>query len=99
MVVIDQSTPELENVLSQLTMPADIIAFQAFHFIDEFIYKYAPFIAEIREVSENQTAPLRPEELNTVIVPAREEAFEKEFLGNHCWLAIRINTSMIDKLK
>ncbi len=98
-VVIDQSTPELENVLSQLTMDTDIIEFQAFRFGDEFIYKYTPFNAEVREVSENQTATLRPEELNTVIVPAREEGFEKEFLGNHCWFAIRINASMIDKLK
>ena len=98
-VVIDQSTPELENVLSQLTMDTDIIEFQAFRLGDEFIYKYTPFNAEIREVSENQAATLRPEELNTVVVPAREEGFEKEFLGNHCWFAIRINASMIDKLK
>jgi len=98
-VIIDRSTPELENVLSQLTMDTDIIEFQTFKYQKESIYKFTPFNAEIREISESQTTTLRPEELNTVVVPAREEGFEKEFLGNNCWYSIRIHASMIDKLK
>ena len=98
-VIIDRSTPELENVLSQLTIDTDIIEFQTFKYQKESIYKFTPFNAEIREISESQTTTLKPEELNTVVVPAREEGFEKEFLGNNCWYSIRIHASMIDKLK
>lgn len=98
-VIIDQSTPELENVLSQLTMDTDIIEFQTFKSKEGSIYKFTPFNAEIREISESQTSTLKPEELNTVVVAAREEGFEKEFLGNNRWFAIRINASMVDKLK
>lgn len=98
-VIIDRSTPELENVLSQLTMDTDIIEFQTFKNQKESIYKFTPFNAEIREISKSSFTTLTPEELNTVVVPAREEGFEKEFLGNNCWYSIRINASMIDKIK
>lgn len=98
-VVIDQSTPELENVLSQLTMDTDIIEFQTFKNKKDCIYKFHPFNAEIREISESKTSNLKPEELNTIVVAAKEEGFEKEFLGNNCWYAVRIHASMLDKLK
>lgn len=98
-VVIDQTTPELENVLSQLTMDTDIIEFQAFKNGEVSIYKFTPFNAEIREISESKSTNLKPEELNTVVVAAREEGFEKEFLNNNRWYAIRINASMLDKIK
>lgn len=98
-VIIDQSTPELENVLSQLTMDTDIIEFQTFKHQNQSIHKFTPFNAEIREISESRTTTLKPEELNTIVVAAREEGFEKEFLGNNCWYAVRISASMIDKLK
>jgi hypothetical protein len=98
-VVIDQTTPELENVLSQLTMDTDIIEFQTFKNSEDSIYKFTPFNAEIRAISESKSTTLKPEELNTVVVAAREEGFEKEFLNNNRWYAIRINASMLDKIK
>lgn len=98
-VVIDQSTPELENVLSQLTMDTDIIEFQTFKNGGESIYKFTPFNAEIREVTESKNASLQPDELNTVVVAAREDGFEQEFINNNRWYSIRIHASMLDKIK
>lgn len=98
-VVIDQATPELENVLSQLTMDTDIIEFQTFKNGNESIFKFTPFNAEIREIQESKGSSLKPEELDTVVVAAREEGFENEFLQNKRWYAIRINSSMLDKIK
>lgn len=97
-VIIDQSSPELENVLGQLTLNTDIIEFQTFRHNDDYIHKFTPFNAEIREVTE-ATGNLKPEELNTIVVAAREEGFEREFLGNNLWYAIRVSASMIDRLK
>ncbi|HEY5592502.1 MAG TPA: hypothetical protein VIK55_15985, partial [Paludibacter sp.] len=88
-VVIDQSTPELENVLSQLTMDTDILEFQTFKNGDDCIYKFTPFNDEIREAVEEKGSSLKPEELNTVVVAAREDGFEKEVIGNSQWYAIR----------
>jgi hypothetical protein len=98
-VVIDQTTPELENVLSQLTMSTDILEFQTFKCGEECIYKFTPFNAEIREAIEEQGNTLKPEELNTVVVPAREDGFEEEVIGKNRWYSIRIHASMLDKLK
>jgi len=39
------------------------------------------------------------DELDTVIVPARREGFEKVFLGENAWRAIRISGGMIPKIK
>ena len=96
-VIIDRITEELDNVLSQLTIDTDIIEFQTFANNDNTIHKFTPFNAEIRELS-NAKSTLTPDELNTIVVPAREQGFE-EFIENNRWFAIRIHASMIDKLK
>lgn len=98
-VVIDQSTPELENVLSQLTMDTDILEFQTFKNGEDYIYKFTPFNDEIREVIEQTGTTIKPEELDTVVVPAREEGFEEVFIKENCWYAIRIHASMLNKLR
>jgi hypothetical protein len=36
---------------------------------------------------------------DTIIVPAQKEGFEKVFLGEDCWYAIRIAGGMLDKIK
>ena len=80
-------------------MDTDILEFQTFICGYEKIHKFSPFNAEIRELTESNKSTLKAEELNTIVVPAREEGFDQEFIGNNCWYAIRINASMIDKIK
>jgi hypothetical protein len=43
--------------------------------------------------------PTSSTELNTVIVPAWPDGFEKVFLGQNCWYAIRISGGMLPKIK
>ena len=38
-------------------------------------------------------------EKNTIIVPAKQEGFERVFLGQDCWYAIRISGGMLNKIK
>lgn len=38
-------------------------------------------------------------ELNTIVVPAQKEGFERVFLGQNAWWAIRISGGMIPKIK
>ncbi len=38
-------------------------------------------------------------EINTVIVPAQRDGFERVFLGEKCWYAIRISGGMLPKIK
>ena len=97
-VVIDQTSDELENVLSQLTMDTDILEFQTFSNDSGVIHKYTPFNAEIRELKDEK-GTLSPDVLDTIVIPAREDGFENEFLSTKRWYAIRIHASMIDKIK
>jgi hypothetical protein len=39
------------------------------------------------------------QESDTIIVPAQKEGFEKVFLGEGCWYAIRISGGKLDKIK
>lgn len=36
---------------------------------------------------------------DTILVPAQKEGFERVFLGEDCWYAIRISGGMLDKIK
>lgn len=98
-VVIDKNTDELENVLSQLTMKTDIVEFQAF--VDDEgkeIFKFEPFQGDIK-VDADPEIELTVNELDTIVVPAREDGFNEVFLGENCWYSIRMSSSMIDRVK
>ncbi len=36
---------------------------------------------------------------DTIVVPAQKDGFEREFIGNGCWYAIRISGGMLQKIK
>lgn len=98
-VIIDQITPDLDNVLKQLTMKIDLLEFQTYVNYNEKIHKFDPFQEEIRSITESPTSKLQLEDLDTIIVPARADGFEKVFLKENCWFAIRMSSSMIDRVK
>lgn len=98
-VVIDQNTDELENVLSQLTIKTDIVEFQTFvNDEGEEIFKFEPFQGDIK-VNVEIKNELSVNELDTIVVPAKEEGFNEVFLGENCWYAIRMSSSMLDRVK
>jgi hypothetical protein len=49
--------------------------------------------------SETIITPAVADERDTVIVPAQKEGFEKAFLGENAWYAIRISGGMLQKIK
>lgn len=46
-----------------------------------------------------QTMSINPSEIDTIVVPAREDGFAEVFLGENRWYAIRIKSSVIPKIK
>jgi hypothetical protein len=98
-VIIDNASEELENVLSQLTMSTDIIEFQTFVCSNEQIHKFTPFNEEIRDIEENRTTDIKIEEWDTIVVPAREEGFQSVFIETNSWYSIRMSSSMINRIK
>lgn len=98
-VIIDKSSPELENVLGQLTLETDVIEFQSFTDGKQFIYKYEPFNQEVREIEERMSPKIAPDEIDTIVVPAQAEGFNNVFIQENSWWSIRISASMIDRIK
>lgn len=97
-VIIDEVTDDLENVMSQLTMKTDIVEFQTFECQGELLHKFTPFQSELREAA-GQSETVDPSGWDTIVVPANEDGFNRVFMGDNCWWQIRISSSMIDRIK
>ena len=95
-IVIDEATDELYNVMAQLTLATEVIEAQTYVCGDKKLHRFSPFKDEVMtDLPANTDA----DDLDTIIVPAREEGFNEEFLKNDRWFAIRISSAMIDKIK
>lgn len=95
-IVIDEATDELFNVMNQLTMTTEVIEAQTYVCGDKKLHRFSPFKDDVLvDLPANSDA----DELDTIIVPAREDGFNEEFLKNNRWFAIRISSAMIDKIK
>lgn len=101
-VIIDSSSAELENVLSQLKMNTDIIEFKTFENNEgKRLYKFIPFNNEIQEFvsPRNNIKNVSVEDIDTIVVPAQEDGFQSAFIESNAWWQIRISVSMLDKIK
>ncbi len=99
-IIIDDTSDELSEVLSHLTMNTDIITFKTFKNNKEEIHLFEPFNEELIEIKETKTSNRADyDKIDTVVVPARKEGFERVFLGEKCWYAIKMSSTVIDKIK
>ena len=53
-----------------------------------------PIIAHVEPIALSSASVA-----DTVVVPAKQDGFQKVFLGDNCWYAIRIAGAMLDKIK
>lgn len=101
-VIIDNSSAELENVLSHLSMKIDIIEFKAYeNGAGNRLYKFIPFNNEVKEfvAARSGVKNVSPEDIDTIVVPAQEGGFQSAFIESNAWWQIRISVSMLDKIK
>ncbi len=104
LVVIDELSPELEKVLiSRFQFPVEILTLQRYRNDQGLrLYRFEPFLSDVAlPAAEVQPGlpPLDPSDLDTIVVPAREDGFQETFLGENRWYAIRIHSSMLPKIK
>jgi hypothetical protein len=108
LVIIDEETDDLHAVTKNLGFPVEIIEFSTYtNEKGEHIHRFDPFLADVEAVDvesagdapTQQRRPRDPSDLDTVVVPAREDGFEKVFLGQDRWYQVRIHPSMISQLK
>lgn len=107
-VIIDELPDKLETVLAkkfQFGVETLELARYENESGDRF-YHFEPFLADlsqdvaaVEDVAKPGATRLDPSEVDTVVVPAREEGFREVFLGENCWHAVRIHGTMRPQIK
>lgn len=97
LLIIDELGDELETVLiSRFKFPVEVTTLKRFkNQKGEILYNFQPFLNEVTEDTEKVDIS----EIDTIVVPAREDGFKEVFIDQNCWYAIRLNSSMIPKIK
>ncbi len=106
LVIIDELSEELEKVLiSRFQFPVEILTLARYKSTKEKrLFKFEPFLSdisypEIDSALKSSKSPLDPSDIDTIVVPCRDDGFQETFIEENCWYAIRIHSSMIPKIK
>ena len=107
LVIIDEVPDNLENVLvKKVAFGVEILTLSRYE--DDAgnrLYHFEPFLADVSSdvFAIKDGAAGKPHidqsELDTVVVPAREEGFEEVFKGEDKWYQIRLRGSMLPLIK
>ncbi len=97
LLVIDDLSDELETVLiSRFKFPVEVVTLRRYrNKSGAVLFEFEPFLNEVVDDTEHVDIA----ELDTIVVPAREDGFKSVFLGESAWYAIRVNPSMIPRIK
>ena len=97
MLIIDEVSEELETVLiSRFRFPVEILTLKRYKSsTDKILYEFEPFLYD----TNTEVTKVEVSEIDTIVVPAREDGFNDVFLGESAWYSIRLNSTMIPKIK
>lgn len=106
LVIIDEMPDNLETVLAEkFAFGVEILTVACYQSgTGDRQYAFEPFLEDIDATREQINIPVAQTlidttEIDTIVVPARQEGFERVFLGENCWYAIRIHGSMRPQIK
>lgn len=107
LVIIDEYPDELEKVFrDKLKIPVEVVTLN--RYVDsngERLYEFELFLSGLGTPVTNAsnmaagTSTVDPSEIDTLVVPAQEDGFKDTFMSENRWYAVRINSSMIPKIK
>lgn len=107
-VIIDEMPNSLENVLARkFQFGVEVLELaryedargQRFYHFEPFLSDLSVDAGKLAEPTGAVSARIDASDLDTVVVPAREEGFKETFLGENCWYEIRIHGSMRPQIK
>jgi hypothetical protein len=105
LVVIDSMPENLETILSKkFNFGVSVLELARYEAESgERLYHFDPFLEEVvGEIDSSDTAvvpALNPDEVDTIIVPAKLDGFQECFLGENRWYAVRINGSVRPQIR
>jgi len=109
LVVIDEIPENLESILARkFQFGVEVMELARYENAKgEHAYRFEPFLADLEHLEQEELASEAPRprkipdlsEIDTVVVPARDDGFEEVFLGENRWHAVRIHGTMRPQLK
>ncbi|CZG54927.1 Uncharacterised protein [Legionella pneumophila] len=103
LVIIDEEHSKLKNaVIPWLKINVDVIHLSRYRNSDNnYYYSFTPFLQDVIEDYNGvtQVTNINPNEVDTIIVPARNNGFLEVFLNQNRWYEVRIESSMREKIK
>jgi hypothetical protein len=105
LVIIDQVPDKLEKILAEkFRFGVEVLTLARYeNHSGQHLYHFEPFLADIPVAPDIVTASgdvaLETDEIDTVVVPAHREGFERTFLGENCWYAVRIHGTVRPQIK
>jgi hypothetical protein len=107
LLIIDELEEELASIVNRsLSFPVETLEVQRFRSATgETAYQFEPFLYDLSTQEATpageagNTPAMDPSEIDTIVVPAREERFKELFIGQNMWRAVRIHSSMIPKIR
>jgi hypothetical protein len=106
LVVIDDLSEELEVILvKKFRFPVEVLTLTRHQSESgEIAYAFDPFLSDVAKspaVSKDvpTAASVDVSDVDTIVVPARDDGFSDVVLGENRWFKIRIHGSMIPRIK
>jgi hypothetical protein len=91
-VLSESENADTELFLKEMLQILPLVGVQAFEFSKP--------VATPKAISADVGKPsATPSENDTIVVPAQEEGFQRVFIGEDCWYAIRISGGMLARIK
>lgn len=95
-IVINEISEQLTRVLSKMKISSVVIEVQNLILNEKPTHRHSPFQDDVIEAT---SINIDLDDLDTIIVPAREDSFNETSIAQNQWYAIRISSAMIDKIK
>jgi ferrochelatase len=103
LVIIDEVPENLEIVLARrFQFGVEVLRLARYrNDAGECVYEFEPFLADLAEDLEPKTRIELADtsDLDTIVVPARDDGFQEIFLGQNRWHAVRIHGSMRPQIR
>ena len=97
-VVIDKITDDIRRACSKFSFPVDLLQFETYVDKDgNYIHRFDSLTEDLEEAGIPESED--PDEIDTIVVPAKKDGFNEVFIGKNCWYAIRISSIMLDRIK
>ncbi len=97
-IIIDEINQDLYSVTRELARQPELLQIQKYKTNDgALLYTYEELLGEVEEAKSSWIKDI--DDIDTMVAPAKKEGFERVFLGQKEWYAVRIASSVIPRLK